>query len=519
MNQSQEKDLIALGLQHQQAGRLLDAEGVYRQVLRTWPDLVDALRLLGSVLYEQGRLPESIRALGRVVELRPADGSAWNDFGVALHTAGQYPDAISAFRRSLALLPDLQQAATNLAEALRVTGEYEQAVAILRSVLAGDPSCVDALNTFGASLTKLGKVDEAIDALRCALTLNPQFTPALNNLAVAFWEKGQLDDAAAAFARLLEIQPNWAMGKYCLGVVQLLQGNFQKGLANYEHRRDAQELGAVYRKFAQPRWNGEQLNGQRILLHVEQGFGDMIQFVRYAPMVIERGGRVILQCQPELSRLFRGIEGIEELILDGAVPQFDVECPLMSLPYALKTTPQTIPARIPYLRADAAMVGRWNQRLSAWRNQLKVGLVWSGRSTPDPARSVPSENLAPLGDLAGVAFFSLQKHDAAQSSHAVPGLKLVDWALELNDFADTAAFIENLDLVITIDTAVAHLTGALGKRTFTLLKSVPDWRWGLNRADSPWYPTMRLFRQPCPGDWSTPIRQVADLLHSDYAVC
>lgn len=495
------------------AGRLNEAEAVCRSILQHTPNHADALHLLGATLYQLGRYLDSAQAFSRCVELNPDDEFAWNDLGAALYTAGQYPDAIRAFRKALGIQPNFQEAVTNLAEGLRVTGEYAQAASILWDVVAADPNCVDALNTLGASLTELGRMDEAVQMLKNALAVDPNFAPAINNLAVAQWAQGALDAAAASYQRVLRLRPNWSMGRYSLGCVQLLQGDFQQGFPNYEHRRDAHELGQVFRKFTQPRWKGEPLDGKRILVHVEQGFGDMIQFVRYVPMVRARGARVILQCQPELSRLFQRIEGIDELLLDGDLTNFDVECPLLSLPYTLKTTLHTIPGTVPYLRPDPSLVSFWRQRLRSWEGQLKVGLVWSGRAAPDPLRSVPPDSLSQLGELPGISFFSLQKHDPSRKFGIVsPNLDLIDWTQDLKDFADTAALIENLDFVITIDTAVAHLAGALGKRAFVLLKHVPDWRWQLHGTESPWYPTLRLFRQLSPGDWKTPIHDLSETL-------
>ncbi|HUB25741.1 MAG TPA: hypothetical protein VL992_09965, partial [Tepidisphaeraceae bacterium] len=251
-------------------------------------------------------------------------------------------------------------------------------------------------------------------------------------------------------------------------------------------------------------WDGSELAGRRILIHFEQGFGDAIQCIRYVPFIAERGGRVILAVPAEMKRLMQSVKYVEHLVtLSDPLPSYDIHCPIMSLPLAFKTTLQTIPAESPYLRSDPDLKRQWQSRLPN-DNRLKIGLAWAGRRRPDPHRAVSPAELAPLADVTGVWFCSLQKPAVSPP----PGVQLADFADELRDFADTAALMENLDLIITIDTSIAHLAGALGKPTWVLLKDVPDWRWLLGREDSPWYPTMRLFRQTRRGDWESPVRRV-----------
>ncbi len=269
------------------------------------------------------------------------------------------------------------------------------------------------------------------------------------------------------------------------------------------------------RDSAQRQWDGSSLEGRSLLLHAEQGFGDALQFIRYLPRVAQRGGRIILGCQPELQRLFQTIaDGCQIVVRGQALPAFDLYCPLLSLPRVFGTTLASIPNLIPYLRADAGEAGKWQQRLAEHCSMVKVGLAWAGSPAHknDRNRSMKLARLAPLGRTPGVRFFSLQKGEAAAESKTPPGLELVDWTQELKDFADTAGLIENLDLVIAVDTAVAHLAGAMGKPVWTLLPSNSDWRWMLEREDSPWYPTMRLFRQTSWGDWDSVVARVAEAL-------
>jgi hypothetical protein len=281
-----------------------------------------------------------------------------------------------------------------------------------------------------------------------------------------------------------------------------------------EWRRREPEFGYTSRTFNVPRWRGDDLAGKRILLHIEQGYGDIIQLVRYVPLVAQRGAKTILECPPALERLMGTLGGADQLVTDYAsVPPYDLECPLPSLPGVFQTTLETIPANVPYLRADAELSSRWRKRMST--DGLKVGLCWAGKADHQGKR-IRSLSLAALQGLAEVSsaeYFSLQKGDGAVEADSPPkGLRLTDWADELTDFADTAALIDNLDLVITIDTAVAHLAGAMGKPVWVLLLFDPDWRWLLDRTDSPWYPTMKLFRQPEPGNWQAAIARIVQEL-------
>ena len=267
-------------------------------------------------------------------------------------------------------------------------------------------------------------------------------------------------------------------------------------------------------------WDGFDIKGRSILLHAEQGFGDTIQFVRYAPLVAKRAGKVILECPGELTPLLRSVEGLSQIIVKGeSLPDFDVHCPLLRLPLIFDTTLESVPAQIPYLGVDHLLIDKWRNKIQDDNSKLKIGLTWAGRPEQknDRNRSFCFATFLPLAQLEGITFYSLQKGEAAKQARDAPeSMKLVDYTEEINDFSDTAAFMENLDLVICVDTAVAHLAGALGKPVWTLLTFVPAWQWLLNREDSPWYPTMKLFRQRSPGDWGTVMvnveRQLVKLL-------
>jgi hypothetical protein len=291
----------------------------------------------------------------------------------------------------------------------------------------------------------------------------------------------------------------------------LLAGNFERGWREYEWRWKLKDhRGHIFSSAA---WDGSDVSGRTVLLHAEQGFGDAIQFIRYAPLVAGRGARVVVQCPEELASLIGRVEGVEKVVADGGqLPDFDLQCPLLSLPRVFGTTLENIPVEIPYCTADALLSRKWKDRLQHEDSRFKIGLVWAGRTKAkrERGRTCSLALFSALAGFDGVIFYSLQKGEGAEQAKNPPeNMELIDYTEEIHDFSDTAAFIGNLDLVISIDTAVSHLAGALGKPVWTLLPFAPDWRWMLNRDDSPWYPTMRLFRQPSPGDWEAVIKDIA----------
>ena len=298
-----------------------------------------------------------------------------------------------------------------------------------------------------------------------------------------------------------------------MSLALLLSGNFIEGWKEFDWRR---KIGSIsfQRDFSQPIWNGSEIAGLTILLCAEYGFGDTIQFVRYAPLVAERGARVIVECPKELTSLIKNCEGAHQVIAYGEqLPEFDTYCPLLRLPLVFHTTLETIPAKLAYISVDLMLVEKWRDKFSHNNSKLKIGLAWGGRPRYRTLRhrSCSFEIFSALSNLDDTAFYSLQKGEAAkEAKHPPTGMNFYDYTQEIKDFSDTAALIENLDLIISVDTAVAHLAGALGKPVWTLLPFAADWRWLLEREDSPWYPTMRLFRQPSHGDWEAVISRVFD---------
>jgi hypothetical protein len=325
---------------------------------------------------------------------------------------------------------------------------------------------------------------------------------------------GQNGEAEAAFRRALEIQPDDPAAQFSEGLLRLRQGDFERGWPLYEKRWEAH--GIPMRDFPQPRWRGEPLEGKRILVYAEQGLGDSIQFIRYAPWMAARGGAVIVEAQPSLAELFREVKGVCEVVAAGeALPDFDVHVPMLSLPLAFGTRRESIPREVPYLRARAGRLAAWERRVGGRGGRFRVGLIWAS-SPENPLwriRDVTLEMLRPVLAVPGVEFFSLQLGVAAtQFREETGGGGMVDLTAEIRDFADSAALMAQLDLVISVDTAPAHLAGALGRPVWTLLPFSPDWRWGSEGETTPWYPTMRLFRQTVLGEWGAVVERVAEEL-------
>ena len=469
--------------QHHQAGRLAEAESLYRQVLAQRPEDATASFFLANVLRDAGRLQEAIEAYNRVLSLQPRFAAACVNLGIVWSMLNRWDEAVAAFRRAVTLEPGVAELHYNVGNALECLCLW----------------------------------DEALEAHRRAVALGPDNARMRHHLGVALYNLGRLDEAMAAYRLALQMQPDLAMAHCDLAELLFLRGDLRQGWKEFEWRwRLVDRLHP--RLTEQSQWDGSDPTGRRILLHVERaGHGDAIQYFRYAPLVAQRGASVIVQCQPQLVRLLRTLDGVEQVIgSDQPPPEFDLHCFLFSLPRVMDTTLETIPAHIPYLRADPVQAERWRNRLDADNDdRLKVGLVWAGgpKTANDRMRSMPLAGLAPLADLKSLRFFSLQKGEPArQVLHPPAGLEITDWTAQLNDWADTAALLVNLDLLVSVETAVAHLAGALGKPAWVLLPTMPPARWLLHRQDTPWYPTMRLFRQVREGDWTEPIQQMVQAL-------
>ena len=436
----------AAALQHHQAGRLAEAERLFRQVLAVNPRHADSLHLLGVIAYQTGRQDLAVEMIRKAIAINPREASLQSNLGNLL-------------------LPQ-------------------------------------------------GRLDEAVACYRKAIELKPDFSEALNNLGNALRALKQLDEAVTSYRRALELRPDDPEAHYNLAMALLARGDMPAGWEEHEWRWKTPQSAPSRRDFAQPQWRGEAAEGRTLLIHAEQGFGDTLQFCRYAPLAAARGLQVVLEAPKPLIRLLGSLSGVDRLVAQGeATPQFDLHCPMLSMPLALGTTITTIPGDVPYLRADAAHVAVWRTRIASLGNRLpRIGLAWAGNprkqllaaAATDRRRSIAPDRLAPLFELPGLHFFSLQKDGPAAPAH----FPLIDFMSEMEDFADTAALIANLDLIISVDTSVVHLAAALGKPVWMLDRFDPCWRWLVGRRDSPWYPGLRLYRQPKPGDWDSVVAEV-----------
>jgi Tfp pilus assembly protein PilF len=461
------------------AGRFAEAEPLYLALLREDPHHFDAMHLLGVVRQQQGRHADAVDLIGRALALRPNDPAALSNRGLSLSALGRAHEALASCDQALRLKPDY----------------------------------ADAHNNRGLALAALRRPAEALKSYEAALALAPSHIDALNNRGIALFDFNRRDEALTCFDRVLALEPDHAHAHWNKAQVLLLAGDFARGWIEHEWRFASNPV--LGRSFAQPFWHGDtSIEGKTILLHAEQGLGDTIQFCRYAPMVAAHGARVVLEVQRPLVELMRTLDGPADVVARGdALPAFDLHCPLLSLPLAFGTEFATIPARTPYLTAPAR---DWDSRLGVKRP--RIGLVWSGNPghKRDAARSIPFYALMPVLD-ADATFVSLQKDVRSSDAAVLKQTKIVDVADELSTFADTASLIAGLDLVISVDTSVAHLAGALGKPLWLLLPQVPDWRWLMDRDDSPWYPTARLFRQDATRAWGPVVARVRDALHAMIA--
>jgi len=506
-------------MDHHIAGRLDEADLIYRQVLVDHPSHPDALHLLGIIQSQRGQPHLAIDLISRAVKVRP--DVAWFHMHLAenLRALRKYDDALAASRRAVELAPNDAMVHNSLGACLSDMRQFDPAIAEFRRAIELKPDLADAHSNLGAALVATGQLEEAVVSLQTALQLNPYLPGAHNNLGNALYNLGNISEAIASFERVAAAHPNDAKIHANLALAFLLLGDFERGWREHEWRLKVPEI-VGNRQFTQPRWNGESLDGKTILLHPEQGFGDAIQFARFIPRVAAMGGTVILESPPELFRLFQKFPGVSQLATRGqSLPRFDLHCPLNSLGFVFNINAQTIPSADSYLQSDPDLVREWAGRFDANDRRKRIGLVWAGRPqhTNERNRSMRLEQFAPLAHLNSIAFYSLQKGDAAvQAAHALDGLHLIDWTNDLRDFADTAAMIAHLDLVISVDTAVAHLAGAMGKPVWLLLPWISDWRWMRDRPDSPWYRSMRLFRQSKIGDWAGVLQTVRDSLQNEF---
>ncbi len=494
------------------AERLADAERCCRQALALDPRHHDSFNLLGEIASRCGQHDAALSLIGDAIRLKPSEPRYHYSLACVLIGVNRLEEAVVHLRKALRKKPDFVAAHNNLGAALIRLGQLEQAVASFRAALRVDRTYVSAYTNVGNAHRLLGDVPGAVASYREALRLAPDTPNIRTYLGSTLREIGLFAEAEAMCREAIRIDPGDYEAHYTLAYLLLLLGRLPEGWQAFEARRRIARLNPL--QCPQPVWDGTPNTESRILVHAEEGFGDTLQFCRYAPLLAHRA-QIVFAVPPALVRLMVSLPGVEQIVgLDGAVPAFDMHLPLLSAPHRLGTTLDNIPAAVPYLWADPNLAALWQLRLRALPG-LRVGLVWAGNPShhQDRYRSISAEKLSRLADVPGVSFVSLQKSRATESpSAAPPGMTLHDWTDELHDFADTAALIAGLDLVISVDTSVVHLAGALGKPVWLLNRLDPDWRWLLGRTDSPWYPSLRQFRQSHAGDWDSVIQALREAL-------
>jgi tetratricopeptide (TPR) repeat protein len=532
-------------------GRTDEAVAHYQQALRLKPNYAEVYSNLAFVLGLQGKLTEAVACGREAVRLRPTDVAAWLRLGALLGTQENWPEAVACFRTAMRLVPNLPEAHTDLAGALRKQGNLEEAERCVREAVRLRPDFARAHNELGLILSERGRPDEGIPHLHEALRLQPVYSDAYNNLGCAHASRERYTEAEDAFRRALELEPGFANACYNLGnalsdqgkfaealacfaralrlkthfpeahfnraLLLLLVGNFAEGWPEYEWRW--YQPGADRRPLPKPEWDGSSLEGKTILLRAEQGLGDAIQFIRYAPLLRQRGATVIVECHEPLASLLGTCPGVDRALPRGApLPDFDVHAPLLSLPRLFGTTADNILATVPYLFPDESKVEHRRRELQAV-SEFKVGIAWRGnpKHHRDRFRSIPLEEFAVLARVPGVRLYSLQRGEGSEQIERIrdrfsvtdpsAGKSEGEWT-----FQDAAALVKNLDLVVSCDSALVHLAGALAVPVWVALPLIPDWRWLLDREDSPWYPTLRLFRKTRLYEWTDVFARMAEAL-------
>ena len=514
MNMPIEKKLKQ-AVHYHQAGNFHQAQTLYREVLVLDPQNPDAFHLLGLAAYQQGETQEAEDLVRRAICL---DGRApifHLSLGNVLSIQGKRNEAMESFRQALRLEPRLTEAHYNLANELFKRNQIEESIFHYQEALRVKPDLAEGHYNLGKAFEKLDKLEEAEASYRRALKRKPDYFDAWFNLAISLGDQCKLRDAQRCYQQALAMKPDDVDANWNLSLIFLLSGNLKEGWEKYEWRLKQPKYRFLQSQ--KERWRGGEAPDKILLVRAEQGLGDVLQFIRFIPLLKPRVGNVIFECQPSLTRLLRNFSGIDEIFSRKAdlsppdVP-YDLDTPLLSLPGILKVTLDSIPAEGPYILPERERVEEWKRRIPPEAGQLKIGIVWAGHvgHKGNTKRSTSLLSWMPLAGIREVTFFSLQVGGAGAEAKTPPrGMNLVDLTDSIADFADTAALISLLDMVISVDTAVAHLAGAMAKPVWTLLPFAPDWRWLLGRRDTPWYPTMRLFRQRVPGDWKGVFEAVA----------
>jgi len=493
------------------AGQFDEAAKLCSKILAAKPDHYDALHLLGLLRHRQGRNADALRLVGAVRERAPRSAEVLDNYGLILAALARHDEALASFEEALAIDSGNLHALGNRAGALKRLKRPKEALAAYQALLAKKADDLCALNECGGLYVWLGRPAEALACYETAIAIAPRMAELHVNKGTALVALNRFADALESLNAALAINPESAEAHYDASLVRLRLGDFANGWREYEWRWRKADRSGKPRDIAAPLWLGEQpLAGKSILLLAEQGLGDTINFVRYAPLVAARGATVILGVQSPLKTLAATVPGVSLVLGDGEpVPQVDFHCPLLSLPLAFQTELTTVPTNVPYLRPQQERLAKWRDRVPA-PGGLRVGICWAGSSVHlnDRNRSMPLHRFAKLLSIPNLVFISVQKVVNDEDAAILREHGVIQLGQEFGDFADTAAVVAMLDLLITVDTSVAHLAGAMAKAVGMLLPFSPDFRWMLDRTDSPWYPTVRLFRQSAPGDWDGPIARM-----------
>jgi Flp pilus assembly protein TadD/ADP-heptose:LPS heptosyltransferase len=508
-----------LGLVLEALGEYEQAATAYQKAILFKPDYAEAYHNMAILLLSQGRYAAAVEKCRQAVSLRPDYAEAYNTMAFSLEQQQRYDEAIENYERAVRLKPDYAEAYNHLGVVLNEQGRSAEAIESYRRALQADPEYAEVYSNLGIVLKDREQFAEAIRNFERALRLDPDFTEAHYNLANSLRDQGRCAEAIAGYKRAIQLKPDYAEAHWNMSLALLLNGNFIEGWKGYKWRRNADLKMFTERHCSgKPRWDGGSFEGKQLFVYCEQGMGDNIQFVRYLPMIKARGGTVIFDTPRPLMGLLHGFPGIDQLVEcrpnEKPSVDFDVYASLLDMPSLFGTTLETVPAEVPYIYADPTKAESWHAVLAG--PEFKVGIVWAGSSMHgnDRYRSCRLEYFAPLAKVDGVRLYGLQKGDAAAQMDELAGtVSVVNISKRFEDFTDTAAAIESLDLVISVDTSVLHLAGAMGKSTWALLPYAPEWRWMLNRLESPWYPTMKLFRQETWNGWESVFRRVAEELH------
>jgi tetratricopeptide (TPR) repeat protein len=498
-------------------GKKEEAIDAYRFALTLNRGDMDSLFNLGNLYRESGQLENSIESYREASALNPSHPGVLTNWGLALERLGRYDEAETNYRNAQRVAPDYIEAWHSLGNLYRSKNRFSDALEIFRQAQEKEPLNAETFFNIGTIHLLKFEYTRAIEFFQRAVELKPSFEKAIINLGLCLYQTKEVHRAIEVYRRGIVLCGDSPELHWGYANALLLSGDMAEGWKEYEWRFRTNDKVNPLRQFSAPRWGGdESIKGKTIFIYTEQGFGDAIQFIRYVPLLVDRGAKVVVECQPALADLFKSVRGLSSVVCKGdPLPQFDTFSPLLSLPMCFGTTPETIPGTVPFVSVSDRLRAKWKHKLAASSSKLKAGLVWTGSIAHlnDRNRSCPVESLKPLLMLSNVQYVLVQRLEKIDlTMNQLFGSRIVDYSSEMADFSDATALMVNMDVIITVDTAAAHLAGALGLPVWLMLPFAPDWRWMLDRDDSPWYPTMRLFRQGNIGDWDGVIARVVEEL-------